>query len=372
MTSSADERWMDRAIQLAKQGRTAPNPQVGAVIVRDGVLVSEGFHRRAGADHAEVDALKDAEGLPIDATGATLYVTLEPCNHHGRTPPCTDAVVEAGIARVVIATVDPTEHTKGSLDKLRAAGIEVLLGVRREQADELVADFAVLATQGRPFVTLKAAITLDGRMATRSGDSKWITGEAARADGHRLRATHDAVLVGIETVLADDPQLNVRMAEGPDPIRVVLDTTLRTPPDARTVIGEGGPTWILHGPGADAQRSEALIRAGVTLISVPRSERGLNLHAALASLGQRDIMRLMVEGGATVHGALVDEGLAEACVLYLAPRILGDASAPGFAAGREVLQMKDAKQLMNMRTHTLGDDVRVEARFAPAPNERQR
>lgn len=331
-----DEAHMRAAIAAARKGYDAsPNPRVGAVIARGAEALAIGFHARAGAPHGEADAIARAKENGVDTRGATLYVTLEPCNHHGRTPPCTDAVVAAGFARVVIACRDTAPHVPGAEAKLRAAGIEVEYGLLEEEAAELVVSFFKHLATGLPYVTLKAAVTLDGRMASRTGDSKWISGESSRREAHRLRAEADAILVGVDTVLADDPRLDVRLVEGRSPVRVVLDTQLRTPPDA-AMLSLSGPTWVLHGPAAAGDRRSALRDAGATLFEIPFDGAGqhLSMQHAMKLLGQRDIVRLLVEGGGRVHGALLDQGLADAAVLFIAPRIVGDTRAIGFAAGR--------------------------------------
>ena len=239
-----DDKFMTRALELARGGKPSPNPHVGAVVVKDGAIVGEGFHERAGNDHAELVALKAAKSK---AKGATLYVSLEPCNHVGRTPPCTDAIIKAGIARVVVGTDDPNPHVEGNGSaKLRAAGIEVVGGVRAEEAETVIAPWKKFVTRDLPFVSIKLALSLDGRIATRTGASRWVTGPDARARVHALRASCDAVAVGIGTVLSDDPRLNVRDAQGPSPTRIVFDTKLRTPPKSRLVqTASEIPTVIL-------------------------------------------------------------------------------------------------------------------------------
>lgn len=341
--SRDDERFMRRALELAApvggpRRRTAPNPHVGAVIVREGEIVGEGFHERAGGPHAEVAALEAAQER---ARGATLYCTLEPCNHQGRTPPCTERIVQAGIARVVIGCRDPKPHVaERGRERLERAGVEVTLGVLEEAARELVADFATHALLGRPLVELKSAVTLDGRIATRTGDSKWITGEEARREAHRLRAHADAILVGVGTVLADDPRLDARLAPAPladaKPIRVVVDTTLRTPLGAQLVrTAREQPTWLAHAADTSPSSLTALADAGVTLLPTPRaSEGGLDLQALLRDLAKRDVLRVLVEGGGRLSGALLDADLVDLAAIFVAPVIVGDAEAPGLATRR--------------------------------------
>jgi len=363
MGSEEERGFMQLALDEARRGRTSPNPRVGAVIVQDGKVVALGYHAAAGQAHAEVAAVRNA-GRPVG--GATLYVTLEPCNHQGRTGPCTEAIIDAGIARVVIGCRDPAPRGPGGVERLQSSGIEVELGLLEDQAAALVADFAKHITTGLPFVTLKAAVTLDGKIASRSGESKWITGQAARAETHRMRADTDAILVGIGTVLADNPRLTVRHVEGIDPVRVVLDADLRTPPGAAILDPKresSAPTWIFHAEDADSSRKGALSRPEVELIAIPRHERGVNLGEVLKALGTRDVVRLMVEGGAHVHGSFLDSGLADRAAIFIAPRIMGDAEAISFAAGGAVESVDGSSRLVRTEIRTFGTDWLVSGDF---------
>lgn len=366
---STDERLMDLALAEARKGRTAPNPHVGAAVAVGETLVGLGHHERAGLPHAEANAIAAAGGL---ASGATLYCTLEPCNHHGRTPPCTELIARAGIRRVVVACADPKRHgAETGLERLRALGIEAVIGVREAEGKELVADFATLAALGRPLTVLKAAMTLDGRIATRTGDSKWITSEACRAEGHALRDRCDAVMVGVGTVLADDPRLDVRLVSGHDPIRIVLDTHLRTPTTAALVAHESSsPTWIFHGPAASVDARAALGRGtDVELVEAPLGVDGrVDLRAVLRELGSRNVMRLLVEGGARVHGGLIGHRLADRAALFVAPLVLGDREA------RPLVELSDppdtiarATRLERTTVRAIGDEIRIDARFHDAP-----
>ncbi len=347
---TVDERLMRLALEAARRGRPSPNPHVGAVVATEaGEVLGVGHHVRAGAAHAEVAAIQAAG----ETRGHTLYVTMEPCNHHGRTPPCTDAVIAAGIARVVIGARDPAPHVPGALDKLRAAGIQVDAGVLQEDCGDLIADFTKHIRTGLPWVMLKAAVTLDGRMATRTGDSKWITGPEARRYAHLLRDQSDAVLVGVGTVLADDPELTVRHVEGVDPLRVVLDTLLRTPPDAK--LARPG-TLIVHGPTAPSERRAALSGRGVELLET--GERG-DLRAVLRALGDRDVVRLLVEGGAQVHAALLEADLVDEAAIFVAPKIVGDAYAKSLAAGRGTDTIATAWEIRSPRIEVCGRDVLI-------------
>jgi diaminohydroxyphosphoribosylaminopyrimidine deaminase/5-amino-6-(5-phosphoribosylamino)uracil reductase len=358
MSHVVDEQMMAFALRLGARGRPSPNPHVGAVVVRDGKVLATGFHLRAGQAHAEVDAL---EKLNFEAKGATMYVTLEPCNHHGRTGPCTEAVLRAGISRVVVGCEDRIAGHGGGAEMLRAQGVEVVMGVLRPEAERLVADFFKHALRGLPYVTLKAAVTLDGRMASRTGDSRWITGPEARKHAHRLRDRSDAVLVGVGTVLADDPELTVRHVPGKDPVRVVLDSSLRTPPGARLFRGSSAsPVWIFHAPDAPWDRISELKTRGAVLIEVPRSAQGLDLGAVLRELARRNIVRLLVEGGPRVHGALLDHGFVDYAAVFMAPRILGDAQAKPLAEGRAREAIAEALRVVKPQLRKLGDDILIE------------
>lgn len=356
---------MARAIALAADPphRTSPNPTVGCVIVRDGDIVGEGVSRPAGQAHAEVEALRAAAGR---ARGADVYCTLEPCSHTGRTPPCTEALIAAGVARVFVGAVDPNPLVHGrGVQQLRAAGIEVEVGLLAEDCARLHAPFFRYITARRPWVLLKAAITLDGRIATAAGDSKWITGPAARRDAHRLRVWSDAVMVGAATVAADDPRLTVRHVEGEDPLRVVVDTRAETRPDA-ALAGPG--TVVCHAPDADPARLAALRDVGVETLPVPHGDDGrLDLATLVADLAARGVVKLMVEGGGKLHGALLAARLADEACLYLAPTVIGRGrplfdlpSTPTIAAGW---------RLDPVEVERLQDDVRIRGpiRYPAAP-----
>lgn len=349
---SGEARWMRRALEITERAlhRTSPNPKVGCVIVKAGEIIAEGVTRPVGQAHAEVVALAAAGEA---ARGAEMYVTLEPCCHHGRTPPCTDAIIAAGVARVYAGVVDPNPLVAGQgLDKLRQAGVEAMMGPEGEACARAIAPFSRYILNKRPWVMLKAATTLDGRVATASGHSQWITGAEARADVHRLRAQVDAVLVGAETARLDNPRLTVRDAEGADPLRVVLDTHLTLKPDA-VMMGPGA--LVLHGSGVDPERAQALRDTGARLIEVPRAEGRLDLHAALTALHGEGVVSLMVEGGGVLHGALLQAGLVDEVRFYIAPRLIGE--------GRPVARMPSAPtipeglRLSQTRWQTLGEDA---------------
>jgi len=326
MTSEADRQHMGAALALARRGlgNTWPNPAVGCILVKDGQVIGRGWTQPGGRPHAETEALARAGAA---ARGATAYVTLEPCSHWGRTPPCCEALIKAGIARVVVATGDPDPRVDGrGLARLRDAGVMVELGLGGPEAQALNAGFARRITAGRPIVTLKLASTLDGRIATASGESQWITGPEARRAAHALRARHDAILVGSGTVLADDPDLTCRLpGMAAVPIaRVIADARLRTPLAARLVrTARATPTWIATRTGQRPTALAPYLEAGVEILPVPRARPGLDLAALLAALAQRGITRLMVEGGAGLAAALIRADLVDAISWFHAPGVIG-------------------------------------------------
>jgi diaminohydroxyphosphoribosylaminopyrimidine deaminase / 5-amino-6-(5-phosphoribosylamino)uracil reductase len=357
-----DEAWMARAVALAEGGRgsVSPNPMVGAVLVRDGRVVGEGFHRAAGEPHAEALALAAAGAA---AAGATCYVTLEPCAHHGRTPPCADALVAAGVARVVTAVPDPDPRVDGAgLARLRAAGVAVGVGVGAEAAATLNAAYLTHRRLGRPRVTLKAAASLDGKVAAPDGTSRWITGPAARADAHRLRAEADAVMVGAGTALADDPRLTVRLPgwAGRQPLRVLVDAAGRVGAGGHLFDGEAG-TLVATAPAAPPTAVEAWKAAGAEVVEcAPAPDgQGVDLHHLARALGERGVLELMVEGGPRLQASLWAAGLADRLVWYLAPLAIGGRAAPGLLGGEHAATLADARRLRLASVDRLGDDLRV-------------
>ncbi|MBI1846175.1 MAG: bifunctional diaminohydroxyphosphoribosylaminopyrimidine deaminase/5-amino-6-(5-phosphoribosylamino)uracil reductase RibD [Candidatus Rokubacteria bacterium] len=354
---------MRRALELAARARglTSPNPMVGAVVVSDGRVVGEGYHRHAGAPHAEIEALAAAGAA---ARGATLYVTLEPCNHHGRTPPCAPAVAASGVARVVCAIADPNPFVAGGgAPTLRAAGLEVVTGVLAAEAAALNRVFLTAVGERRPHVLLKAAATLDGKIADLHGASRWITGEAARRHAHRLRSEVDAIVVGVGTALRDDPALTVRLdAPWPrEPLRVVLDVAARTPATARLITaGTAARALIAIGEGAPAPRVAALREAGATVVSCPAADGRVDPAAALRALFERDVRAVLLEGGGEVHASFLAAGLVDRVAIFLAPVLLGGRAAPSVLAG-EGLPLKSAARLGPLAVTRVGDDLLVEA-----------
>ncbi len=361
MAIITDTTWMRRAIRLGERGRglASPNPPVGAVVVAGDRIVSSGFHRGPGTAHAEVEAITGAG----EATrGATLYVTLEPCVHHGRTPPCAPQVIAAGFARVVIGTTDPNPLVDGrGVAALTQAGMDVTTGVLQEETERLIQSFSKFIRTKRPFVTAKIAVSLDGRAAAADGSSQWITGPTARRDSHRMRAGADAVLVGVGTVLHDDPQLTVRLRgyRGRQPLRVVLDSSCRTPPDAQ-VLSDEASTLIVTTDKATPEATEALRSAGAEVIRLPSRDGRVDLAAVLETLGRRGVTDLVIEGGPTVIGDLVERGLAERYVFYVAPKLLGS-GGPGAVAALVAPTISDARELRVESVRHIGADLRIEA-----------
>jgi diaminohydroxyphosphoribosylaminopyrimidine deaminase/5-amino-6-(5-phosphoribosylamino)uracil reductase len=357
MTSaSRDAFYMARALYLAGKGRytTDPNPRVGCVLVKDGKVIGEGWHVKAGLGHAEVVALKDV----VDARGATAYVSLEPCSHQGRTPPCCDALIAAGISCVVVAMQDPNPQVSGrGLEKLKAAGIEVCCGVLQEDALALNRGFVKRMTENRPFVRSKLAMSLDGRTAMASGESKWITSSEARADVQRLRAESSAILTGINTVLADDPSLNARVDEIVlQPVRVILDTQLNMPVTAR-MAKLPGRSLILTGT-QDQQKQSALQESGFEVFQLPCKNGRLDLQAVMEFLAGQQINELLVEAGSVLNGALMAEGLIDEYVIYMAPCVLGD-QGRGLFSLPGLQQMADKKQLALLDVRQVGQDLKL-------------
>jgi diaminohydroxyphosphoribosylaminopyrimidine deaminase / 5-amino-6-(5-phosphoribosylamino)uracil reductase len=377
-----DRRAMARALELAERGleTTHPNPRVGCVIARDEEIVGEGWHERAGEPHAEINALGAAGPK---AAGATAYVTLEPCSHHGRTPPCVDALIAARPARVVFALEDPNPRVSGrGAEALRRAAIVVECGLLAAEAAELNPGFLKRMRTGRPWVRVKLAMSLDGRTALANGASQWITGPAAREDVQRWRARSSAVLTGIGTVLADDPQLDVRLPDPPSgrkrlqPLRVVLDARLQTPPGARMLATRGGVLILTAATQGEndterAARRSRLLERGAAVEEVAVSATRLSLPDVLDRLGRREINELWVEAGARLAGSLLDQSLVDELVLYMAPKLLGSNARP-LADIADVHQLKDARPLTLVETRQIGEDLRIRLRQAGDPADRVR
>jgi diaminohydroxyphosphoribosylaminopyrimidine deaminase/5-amino-6-(5-phosphoribosylamino)uracil reductase len=360
-----DEDYMKQALKLARKGlgKTSPNPVVGAVIVKNDRVIVQGYHQRYGGNHAEVNAFRNASE---NLTGATLYVTLEPCSYYGKTPPCVDAIIRNHIGRVIIGTLDPNPQINGrGVSILNQHGIETKVGVLEAECRHLNEAHFKFMTTGLPLVTVKFAQTLDGRIATATGDSQWISSEKFRRLAHRLRATSDAVMVGIDTVLADNPQLTVRLVKGRNPTRVVLDSRLRIPLDAEVVKNkEAAPTLIATTPHADEKKLSRLREMGVEVLIVKEDENGeVDLKNLLRSLGEREISSVLVEGGAGVITSLLLQNLADKLVVAIAPKIMGKGiEAVGELNIREVSQ---TLKLSFRKVYKAAEDLVIEARINP-------
>jgi len=356
----SDDFFMARAIQLARHGRftTRPNPVVGCVIVLNGEIVGEGWHEKAGGPHAEIVALKQAAAR---AKGATVYVTLEPCSHYGRTPPCADALIEVGVARVVAAMQDPNPQVAGAgLQRLRSAGIEVKTGIMEAEARALNPGFIQRMEQGRPYVRLKLAASLDGRTAMANGESKWITGEAARADVQKLRARSSAIVTGAGTVLADNPSLTVRTEMvSEQPLRVIVDSHLSTPPDAK-IFSEPGSTLVVTAS-EDGEAADLLVNSGAEVLCLPSANHGVDLVALMNHLVILQCNDVMIEAGSTLSGSALACGIVDEVVVYLAPHLMG-AEAKGMFKLPEITSIGDRIALDIYDVRAIGPDWRISAR----------
>jgi diaminohydroxyphosphoribosylaminopyrimidine deaminase/5-amino-6-(5-phosphoribosylamino)uracil reductase len=357
-----DIRCMKEALRQARRGlgRTSPNPAVGAVIAREGRIVSKGYHHKAGSAHAEVEALNK---LGKKARGHTLYVTLEPCNHWGRTPPCTEAILRAGIGRVVVGMMDPNPKvTGGGCRFLAERGVQVATGVLGEACRRLNESFVKFATTGRPFVTVKSALTLDGWTATSTGHSKWVTSERSRRAVHLLRDRVDAVMVGVGTVLADDPSLTTRLGRGrgKDPMRIVLDTHLNTPTNAKVLQGgSSAQTVLVVGPDVVSERLAPFEKAGASIIRCPARSGMIDLKVFMDILGKLEVTSLLVEGGASVIGSLLREGLVDKFYVFKAPKFLGGDDGVPMARGPGARRMEDCLTLRDVQVKRYGGDTLI-------------
>lgn len=354
---------MQMAIELAERGRgyTSPNPLVGAVIVKDGVVVGRGYHERAGKAHAEVNAIADARD---QANGATLYVNLEPCNHHGRTPPCTEAILKSGIRRVVVGMEDPNPAVGGGGNQLlRDHGIEVICSVLKKECERLNEIFIKYVTTKRPFVIVKCACTLDGRIATRTGDSKWITNKESRRFVHELRHAVDAIMVGIGTVTKDNPRLTTRLDDnkGHDPIRIVLDTHLSISHDAALLnLSSDSDTVVITGPDVPEEKKNGLARPGVRILSTRLKNGQIDLDVLMTRLGEMEITSLLIEGGSRVNASALRANIVDKVFFFYAPKILGgDDGVPVFR-GKGPASMSESIRIRDVSVHRFADDVMIE------------
>ena len=353
-----DSFYMNLALNLARGtlGQTSPNPVVGAVLVKDGQIIGMGAHLRAGEPHAEVHAVQMAGD---QVKGSTLYVTLEPCSHYGKTPPCSDLIIKSGVKKVFVATTDPNPQVAGTgIERMTKAGIEVKVGILQEEARDLNKIFFYNIQTGLPYVTLKSAASLDGKTATVTGESKWITGEESRADVHHLRHQHDGIMVGINTVLKDNPSLTTRLlVGGKNPIRIILDTHLRTPLDAQVIIDQQAPTWIVTGAEVDQNRVSQFSELGIEVLKMESQK--ISIKEMIVVLGKRGITSLFVEGGAEVHGSFLKEHAFQQIITYIAPKLIGGKNAPTSFGGQGIEHIAEAVSLNIKQVDLIGSDIRI-------------
>lgn len=356
-----DSDYMRLALSLAEAtiGQTSPNPSVGAVLVKDGKIIGTGAHLKAGTPHAEVHAVKSA----IDsAKDAVLYVTLEPCSHHGKTPPCADLIIESGIKKVYVASLDPNPLVAGmGIEKLTKAGIEVEVGLCHKEAQELNEMFFHFIQTKTPFVTIKAGISLDGKTATKTGDSKWITSTESRQDVHRLRHEHDGILVGINTILQDNPLLTTRRPQGGrNPIRIILDTKLKIPVTAKVILENPENTMVFTGNVIDQEKKSELEQIGVKVISMQSSN--ISIKEVLRILGEMNLMSILVEGGSEIHASFIEEDAYQQIITYVAPKIIGGKDAVPFVGGVGLDLVQFGKKLRFTTITRLGSDIKIIAK----------
>ncbi|RDW19008.1 riboflavin biosynthesis protein RibD [Oceanobacillus arenosus] len=354
---SNHEFYMDLALNNAQamKGQTDPNPLVGSVIVNDNRIVGVGAHMKAGEAHAEINALRMAGDK---AKGGTIYVTLEPCSHHGRTGPCANAIVEAGIKKVIIATLDPNPIVAGNGVKiLQDAGLEVITGIKEEESIKMNEVFNKYIIQQKPFITLKSGITLDGKVASHSFNSKWITSEQARLDVHQLRSENKAILVGINTVLKDDPALTARIPNGRNPIRVVMDSKLRIPLDAGLITDNQAETWIFTSQNHDKEKRSKLEALGISIF-VTSGVDSVNPTDVATGLGEKGVSSVLIEGGGNINAAFFENKLINKVVLYMAPKLIGGSESPSFLEGTGIDKMQDAVELADITISPIGPDFK--------------
>ncbi len=356
-----DEIFMREALRIARnaQGRTSPNPLVGAVIVRDGKIIAEGWHRQAGSPHAEIHALNMAGDL---AKNSTLYVTLEPCSHFGRTPPCANAIVDAGIKKVFAAMSDPNPKVAGrGFEILKSAGVEVEVGLLEAEARALNEIFIKWVTKNLPFVTLKFACSLDGKISTAGGESQWISCLESRKFSHRLRDLNDAILVGVGTVLADDPSLTTRLVDGKNPVRIVVDSSAKTPLDSKVVTEKFSQTIIATTTNAPPEKISALKNLGVEIIFAG-DKKSVDLKILMRELARREITSVLVEGGGTVHFSMLKEKLVDKIFAFVAPKIIGGKNSLTAVEGAGFEKLSDAVNLKNFSAEKIGEDFLLSGR----------
>jgi len=360
--TQSDIKYLRRALKLSLKGTgfVSPNPLVGAVIVKEGCIIGEGYHERFGGPHAEINALKNCS---INPEGAVMYVTLEPCYHFGKTPPCCDAIIAAKISKVVCAMSDPNEIVAGKgVKKLKEAGIEVVNGVLENEAKSINEIYIKYITARVPFVALKSAMTLDGKTATVSGSSKWISGEKSRAFVQKLRHRFSAIMVGVNTVITDDPELSVRFKGGRNPLKVVIDGKLSIPMNAK-ILHTGSKTVIFTAIGADEEKIQKLTSLGAKVIKLPSVNGKISLKAVMKELGKLNIDSVLIEGGGTLNSHALAEGVVDKLITVIAPKLIGGALALTFFEGEGIAEMKDALKLRHTKIIKMGEDVIIESEF---------
>lgn len=355
-----NEIYMKRALELAKKGigKVNPNPLVGAVIVKNGEIIGEGYHECYGEAHAERNAVKNAVK---DVEGSTIYVTLEPCTHYGKTPPCVDLIIEKKFKKVVVGMLDPNPLVAGkSIEKLKNNGIDVVVGIMEEECKEINEVFLKYITEKIPFVLLKSGISLDGKIATVSGESKWITSKKSREDGHFLRNRLSGIMVGVNTIISDDPELTCRVKNGRNPIRIVVDTNLRIPLESKVVKNNDGRTIVATTKRADETKKKNLINLGVKIIEVSEKESRVDLKELMVKLGQESLDSILIEGGGTLNFSALKEGIVDKVRFYIAPKILGGENSKSAIAGIGFSQLEEAVKLNNVTYRQIGDELVVE------------
>jgi len=361
------EKWMQKALKLAAKARgcTSPNPMVGAVLVKDGKIVGKGYHKKAGTPHAEIHAIREAGDM---AEGSTLYVTLEPCCHWGRTPPCTKAIIESKISSVIVAMFDPNSYVSGKgIKELKEHGINVDIGILEAEAIKLNEAYIKFIKIGFPFVTIKTAMSLDGKIATTSGDSKWISSEESRRKVHEIRDSVDGICVGINTVLRDNPRLTTRLPDrkGKDPARIVLDSKARIPLDARILhLQSSAPTIIATTDNAPKEKLQQLESIGAKVIITPACNTRVNLPFLMKKLAEKDMVSILIEGGGEVNASALNSGIVDKMLFFIAPKLIGGNIAPGPVGGKGINNIKDSINLGSIEISKIGNDILVEGYIA--------
>lgn len=355
-----DEKYMERALELAKKGigKVNPNPLVGAVIVKNNEIIGEGYHECYGKAHAERNAVKNAIS---DVEGSTIYVTLEPCAHYGKTPPCVDLLIEKKFKKVVIGMLDPNELVAGkSIEKLKQHGIEVVVGVKEEECKKLNEIFIKYITSKVPFVILKSGMSIDGKIATYSGESKWITSEESRKDSQNLRNRLHSIMVGVNTVIADNPELTCRINDEKNLIRIIVDTNLRIPLDCNVIKNKDKNTIVAAALNADENKKQMLKKLGIKVIEVPSKNNRVDLKELVKKLGQEGIDSILIEGGGTLNFSALEEGIVDKVIFYIAPKILGGENSKSCIAGQGFSKLNEAADLVDISYRKIGEDLVIE------------